>query len=143
MDECSTDGKLVAAFDDLIEVAHEARQAAWITLRGPSRDALDALFAFLRVEAATLADTEEATFGRSPDMVSPSEQTSRNLVADAHDIPDAVIPLLIERVMGVVGQLRTRAASVEDSSIARTFRQTADGLQTHIELVASAEGLRD
>jgi hypothetical protein len=139
MDERGTDRELVAAFDELIEAAHEARQAAWIAPRGPRRDALDALFEFLRVEAATLADAEAAIFGRSPDMVSPSEQTSRNLIADAHDIPDAVVPLLIERVEGVAGQLRTRAERIEDSSLAKVLRDIADGLQTHTELLASAD----
>ena len=96
---------------------------------GPSRDALDALFAFLRVEVATLADVEAAIFGRSPDMVSPSEQTSRNLVADAHDIPDAVIPLLIERVEAVVGDLR-HAGRVSRTDPSRKFlRDIADGLK--------------
>jgi hypothetical protein len=141
MDESGTDRELVGAFDELIEVAHEARQAAWIAARGPRRDALDALFAFLRVEAATLADVEAATFGRSPDMVSPSEQPSRNLIADAHDIPDAIIPLLIERVEVAARELRTRAARIEDSSIAKTIREIADGLQTHIERLASADRL--
>jgi hypothetical protein len=143
MDELSTDRELVAAFDELIEAAHEARQAAWIAPRGPRRDALDALFAFLRVEVAKLADAEAASFGRSPDMVSPSEQTSRNLVADAHDIPDAVIPLLIERVEAVIGHLRTRATRIEDPSIATLLRDIADGLQTHVEQLASADELRD
>ena len=139
MDERGTDRELVAAFDELIEAAHEASQAAWISPRGPRRDALDALFAFLRVEVATLADAEAAIFGRSPDMVSPSEQTSRNLVADAHDIPDAVIPLLIERIEVVVGHLRTRATRIEDSSIAKMLRDIADGLEMHVELLASAD----
>jgi hypothetical protein len=141
MDERGTDRELVAAFDELIEAAHEARQAAWIAPRGPRRDALDALFAFLREKAATLADAEAAIFGRSPDMVSPSEQASRNLIADAHDTPDAVIPLLIERVEGVAGGLRTRAARVGDSSIAKVLHEVADGLQTHVELLASANVL--
>jgi hypothetical protein len=143
MDELSTDRELVAAFDELIEGAHEARQAAWIAPRGPRREALDALFAFLRVEVANLADAEAALFGRSPDMVSPSEQTSRNLVADAHDVPDAVIPLLMERVEGVVGHLRTRAVHIEDSSVAKLLGDIADGLQTHVEQLASADELRE
>ena len=143
MDERGTDQELVAAFDELIEAAHEASQAAWISPRGPSRDALDALFAFLRAEVVTLADAEAAIFGRSPDMVSPSEQTSRNLVADAHDIPDAVIPLLIERVEAVVEHLRTRATGIEDSSIAKILRDIADGLETHIERLAAADGMRE
>jgi hypothetical protein len=141
MEERGTDRELVAAFDELIEAAHEASQAAWISPRGPRRNALEALFAFLRVAVATLADAEAAIFGRSPDMVSPSEQTSRNLVADAHDIPDAVIPLLIERVEAVVGHLRTRSTRIEDSSIAKILRDIADGLETHIAPLASADGM--
>jgi hypothetical protein len=143
MDERGTDRELVAAFDELIEAAHEASQAAWIAPRGPSRDALDALFAYLRTEVATLADAEAAMFGRSPDMVSPSEQTSRNLIADAHDIPDAVIPLLIERVETVVGHLRTRVARIDDVSVANILGDIADGLQTHIDLLASADTRRE
>jgi hypothetical protein len=137
MDERGTDRELVAAFDELIEAAHEARQAEWIEPRGPRRDALDALFAFVRVSAANLADAEAAMFGRSPDMVSPSEQTKRNLIADAHDDPDAVIPLLIERVEGVAAALRTRAARIEDSAMAEELREIADGLDTHTEQLAS------
>jgi hypothetical protein len=137
MDERGTDRELVAAFDELIEAAHEVRQAEWIEPRGPRRDALDALFHFLREEAVTLADAEAAMFGRSPDMVSPSEHTKRNLIADAHDIPDAVIPLLIERVEDVAEELRTHAAHIDDSSIANTFREIADGLHTHAAQLAS------
>ena len=141
MDERATDRELVAAFDELVEAAHEARQAAWIAPRGPRREALDALFQFLREEAATLADTEAAMFGRSPDMVSPSEQTSRNLIADAHDVPDEVIPLLIERVQALAGRLRARATRVEDSSVASVLREIADGLQTHVEHLTAADRL--
>jgi hypothetical protein len=143
MAEQSADRELVAAFDELVEAAHEARQAEWIEPRGPRRDALDALFEFLRREASTVADAEAAMFGRSPDMVSPSEHPSRNLVADAHDRADAVIPLLIQRVEAVAGDLRARAARIEDSAIANTLRQIADGLQTHVERLAAADGLRD
>ncbi len=137
MAEQSADRELVAAFDELVEAAHEARQAEWIEPRGPRRDALDALFDFLREEATTLADVEAAMFGRSPEMVSPSEQTSRNLIADAHDRPDAVIPLLIQRVEAVAGDLRSRAERLDDSAIATTLREIADGLQTHVQRLAA------
>jgi hypothetical protein len=51
--------------------------------------------------------------------------------------------LLIERVEAVVGHLRTRAARLEDSSIAKILRDIADGLQTHIEALASADESRE
>ena len=109
MDENRADRALVAAFNELTELVHQAKQAAWTAPHGPTHDALDALFAFLVGQAAAVADAEAAIDGRSPDMVSPSEHRSRSLIHDAHDKPDAVVPLLIERVHGVAGALRARA----------------------------------
>jgi hypothetical protein len=137
MDEKREDRELVVAFNELTELVHEARQAAWPAPHGPTHDALDALFAFLVGQVATVADAEAAIDGRSADMVSPSEHQSRSLIHDAHDKPDAVVPLLIERVHAVAGALRTSAAKIEGSDTARLLHDTASGLDRHIEALAA------
>jgi hypothetical protein len=137
MDEKRADRALVAAFNELTELVREAKQAAWTVPHRPTHDALDALFGFLVGQAAAVADAEAAIDGRSPDMVSPSQHRSRNLIHDAHDQPDAIVPLLIERVHGVAGALRASAATIEGSDTARLLHETAEGLGRHIDALAA------
>ena len=137
MDEKRADRALVAAFNELTELVREAKQAAWTVRHRPTHDALDALFGFLVGQAAAVADAEAAIDGRSPDMVSPSQHRSRSLIQDAHDQPDAIVPLLIERVHGVAGALRASAATIEGSDTARLLHETAEGLGRHIDALAA------
>ena len=137
MDDELVDRELGVAFGDLVAAVRAMKQVVWTTPRGPLYDAVDALFQFLVAQTVTVADAEAAIGGRSPNLVSPSAHQTPNLIAEAGGSTEAVLELVDERGRQLANDMRKRAAKVEGSDAAKLFTGIANGLDEHLDALAS------
>jgi hypothetical protein len=137
MDDERVDRELGVAFGDLVAAVRAMKQVVWTTPRGPSYDAVDALFQFLLAQTVAVADAEAAIGGRSPDLVSPSAHPPRNVIAEAGGSTEAVLAMVDERGHKLAKSMRERAEKVEGSDAAKLFTGIADGLDEHLDALAA------
>jgi DNA-binding ferritin-like protein len=138
MDEGRIDRQLVEVFGELITLVQDAKQAAWQISSPALHRALEDLRRFVGTKAVEVGDAEAALGGRSPDLVSPTGRSVRNVRAEAGDAPGAVADLVVRDVRAVADDVRARAQSVDDAPTATLFREVADGLDDHAQRLVEA-----
>ena len=138
MDDAGVDRELGVAFGELVAAVRAMKQVVWTTPRGPLYDAVDAMLQFLVAQTVTVADAEAAIDGRSPNLVSPSEHQTPNVIADAGGSNEAVLEMVDKRGHELANAMRERAAKVEGSDAATLFTGIADGLDKHLDALSRA-----
>lgn len=113
MSETIAATQLGEAFEMLIQLHKEVKQAWWAAPTDERRRDLKVLMLLLREQAATIDLVEQHNGGRAPWVSSPTGLQPRNIAVEAAGEPERMPLVLADRMAEVVADLRHRAALLD------------------------------
>ncbi len=137
-DEQAVDEHLVEVLNQVLDAVYQAKQARWSATGSPVQVELQELVSFLIDQSGRLMVAEEAIDGRSSRVSSPSSHQKGNLVGDADGDLAAAVALLVQRLDGIVLDVRERVGSIRDVDETRLLIDLADQLEARARRLLSS-----
>jgi hypothetical protein len=130
----ATSREVGAVLDELIDRTRETKPIEWIVTRGPQREVLERLDAFLVGQVDAITSIEARVGGRLPAIVMPSARPRQPLAASS--ATDAVRDRLLPHLRAVSVDVRDHAQRL-DGPATEYLNRLADGLEGYGDELAA------